>query len=358
MTTFPTSEIQQMISNASAIAKDTALILIINVKSQSRQMDDYAHHSMRTSFLNDIEINEIIEAIRDAGFYVQHFPDEIDFFKWVLSGEYDRLDIKNKFIYTSAINGKGPARRALMPAFCAHFGIKTLNSDAYSCAINRHKFHCSKLLSTFGINVPKSYYYINGIGWWDDIRPEIGTPVISKSTYECSSIGVDSGAVGPFSHEMEKKIDFLSKALQQPITVQNLISGYELEVPVVRLKKTKILGVAALSLNGKVKLDETVLLYDDAWEDSYIFTAAHGIPNDKIVEVGKIAERAVDILNFQNISRIDFRMTESGDAFVTDVSSTPHITKCNAINYLFSQAGFSYSDFFLAMVGLGMERDA
>ena len=356
MATTPFPEIQRLIEMVQERASEIAVLAVINVKSRTRQLPDYSHHSMRTSFLSDVEIDAIIEALRACGFFVRHFVDEQDFFAWVLSGGRESLGVPLQVVYTSALNGSGPGRRALVPAFCAHFSVPTLNSDAYSCAINRQKYHVSRLLRSFGINVPRSWYFIPGRGWWDDDKPGVGERVVAKATYEGSSVGVDREAIGPFSPAVEERIAFLSEALRQPITVQTLVAGFELEVPLVRLRSQQALGVAALTLNGTSRLDDTVLLYNDAWEDAYSFSETSEFPKDWISTVERMAERAADVLNFQGISRIDFRITARGEAFVIDVSSTPHLTPNNSTSFLFARAGLRYQDIFNTLVGLAIER--
>jgi D-alanine-D-alanine ligase len=311
---------------------------------------------MRTSFLNDAEIDGIMEALRACGFFAQHFADEQDFFSWVLAGGRGSLDLPCQLVYTSALNGSGPGRRALVPAFCAHFAIPTLNSDAYSCAINRQKFHASRLLRSFGISVPRAWYFVPGRGWWDEDKPSHGELVVAKATYEGSSVGVDPEAVGPFSSRVEDRIAYLSDALRQPITVQALITGFELEVPLLRSHTQQALGVAALTIDGVPRLDDRVLFYDDAWEDSYSFADTSSLPPQWIATTERMAERAAEVLNFQGLSRIDFRMSQRGEPFVIDVSSTPHLTQNNSIGFLFSRAGLRYRDIFNVLVGLAIER--
>jgi D-alanine-D-alanine ligase len=352
----PFDEIRRLTAFVEGIAAKIAVLAVINVKSRSRQLADYSHHSMRSSFLNDHEIDAVIGAFRECGFYTQHFADERDFFSWVLTGEFDALALDHKLVYTSALNGSGPGRRALVPAFCAHFCLRTMNSDAYSCAINRQKYHVSRLLQSFGISVPRSWYFIPGRGWWDDNSPPAGTPVIAKATYEGSSVGVDREAVGPFSDPVEERILFLADALRQPITVQELISGFELEVPLARIESQQPLGVAAVTINGESHVEDNVLLYDSVWEDDYGFAETTRFPAHWMDRVKAMAQRAADVLNFQGLSRIDFRMTDEGEAFIIDVSSTPHLTPNNSFAFLYSQAGLRYRDIFTTLVGLALRR--
>lgn len=349
-------QIQELIKETQKNASNIAILAVINVKSLSKQLPDYPSHSIRTSFLNDWEIDEFVVALRHAGFYVQHFVDEEEFFSWVQSGGYSDLNIQHKLVYTSASNGIGPGRRALVPAFCNYHNIPTLNSNAYSCAINRHKFHVSKLLTSFGIKVPRTWYYLPNEGWWDNDSPPQGFKIIAKATYEGSSVGVESAAIGPYSDLIEERISELSILLRQPITVQELIEGYEIEVPVMRFSSHKALGAAILSLNGKSNLKDTVLLYDDAWEDAYSYVDVLALPSMDIDNIYFTAELAAKILDFEGISRIDFRVKPDGDYYVIDVSSTPHLTQLNAINYLFSQAGLEYHDMLTALVASGYFR--
>jgi D-alanine-D-alanine ligase len=352
----PFSGIRRLIKFVEERAPAIAVLAVINVKSRTRHLADYTHHSMRSSFLNDLEIDAIIEALRECGFFTQHFADEQDFFSWVLAGSGNSLSRPCQLVYTSALNGSGPGRRALVPAFCSHLSIPTLNSDAYSCAINRQKFHVSRLLQSFSISVPRSWYFIPGRGWWDGDKPTIGELVVAKATYEGSSVGVDPDAVGPFSPHVEERIAFLSDALRQPITVQELIAGFELEVPIARLGSQQALGVAALTIRGESRLDQSVLLYNDAWEDDYGFSETSEFPPQWISKVERMAERAADVLNFQGLSRIDFRMNDEGEPFVIDVSSTPHLTPNNSIAFLYSHAGLKYRDIFNTLVGLAIKR--
>jgi D-alanine-D-alanine ligase len=350
------AEIRRLIDVVSVRASEIAVHAVINVKGRTRLMVDYSHHSMRTSFLNDAEIDGIVESLRDCGFFAQHFVDERDFFSWVLSGGPAALAVPTQFVYTSALNGSGPGRRALVPAFCAHFDIPTLNSDAYSCAINRQKFHVSRLLQTFGISVPRSWYFVPGRGWWDDEKPSNGEPVVAKATYEGSSVGVDSQGIGAFSRAVEDRIAYLSDTLRQPITVQRLIAGFEVEVPLVRLHSQRALGVAVLTIRGSSRLDDTVLLYDDAWEDAYGYSEGSEFPSHWTERIERMAERAAEVLNFHGISRIDFRVSQEGEPYVIDVSSTPHLTPNNAVNHVFTRAGLRYRDIFSTLVGLGLTR--
>lgn len=50
--------------------------------------------------------------------------------------------------------GFKPGRKSLIPAVADAYGVICANSNAYACAIGRHKFHYATLLRALGIRCP------------------------------------------------------------------------------------------------------------------------------------------------------------------------------------------------------------
>ncbi len=349
-------EIRRLLDEVRAIASRTAVVLVIGVKGVTRLRRDYDGYSVSSSFLLGPEIDDFIGSLRDNGFFVRHFADETEFLAWVLSGGYHELPHEHKLVYTSAVNGTGPARRSLIPSFCALEGVPTVNSDAYSCAINRHKFHWNRLLKEFGFRVPRTWWFDAVDGWFQEDRPNHGRMVIAKSTFEGSSLGVSSQTCGEFSAEIEQHIAEASRALRQPMTVQEFIAGDELEVPVLELRRyVAPAPVAILKANG-VRTPDQVLSYAEVWEDAYRFAEPVGYTDWESAELGRIAVDAARTLGFRGFSRIDFRVDERRRPFIMDVSSTPHLTRASSYAFLFSRMGFSYAEMLTGLVAVGAKR--
>ncbi|HTD36094.1 MAG TPA: hypothetical protein VK669_01175 [Candidatus Limnocylindrales bacterium] len=276
---------------------------------------------------------------------------------WILGGEQNFLPYRHKIVYTSAANGIGPGRRTLIPAFCSLEGLPTANSDAYSCAINRHKFHCAMLLKELGFRVPRTWWYDAEEGWFQDDRPTIGDRVIAKSTFEGASLGVSAATVGEFGAHMEREIANASRDLRQPMTVQEFIRGNELEVPVLRLPDRYIApSPVAIARRGGGRSPDDVLLYEDVYDDYYEFSSP-GYSNEESRRISEIAERVAAALGFRGFSRVDFRIDEFGNPFVIDVSTTPHLTRTSSFNFIFDQMGFTYSDMLEAMIAVGAKQN-
>ncbi|MEQ1719141.1 MAG: hypothetical protein ABL907_24680 [Hyphomicrobium sp.] len=339
-------------------APDTAVILVICVKGVTRVRRDYRRHSIETSFFSAQELNDMIGALRRLGFYVQHFPDEVEFISWASQGGLHALGHTNKLVYVGSINGTGPGRRCLVPSFCTLEGITTLNSDAYSSAINRHKFHWTKLLGAFGLSVPRSWLFEPERGWLMDQTPAAGEHVIAKALHEDSSIGVSADGVGAWSDRLSKHVAEMASDLDQSIMVQQFIAGTEVEVPVLELGSTRIAAPIMLLNNDGTSLAEDFLSYDLVWDDRYRFSAPDALSADVRAQLTNAAVRVCELLNFRLLSRADFRIAADGTEYLIDISTTPHLTRQSSYHHLFSGLGLEYEDVMGTLIGAALAQSS
>jgi D-alanine-D-alanine ligase len=348
--------IENAIRDGKYWARDTAIILVISVRGLTRLRRDYARHSVSASFLTAEELDDVIVGYRQAGFYVQHFSDETEFMQWISTGGLDALSHPKKLVYTSAVNGTGAGRRCLVPAFCALEGIPTMNSDAYSCAINRHKFHWGRLLNSFGIAVPNSWHFDPRRGWWMGERPQPGLRVIAKATFEGSSIGLTDDGVGEWSPSIETLVAELARDLEQPILVQTFIAGDEVEVPVMEFNEELVPVPLSIVRKDGSQLGEDFLSYHQIWEDEYCYVSPTALDVDVVTSAANMALQAVHCLNFRGFSRVDLRVDRTGKPFVIDVSTTPHLTRNSSFAYLFDVLGYRFEGLGAAQVGAALNR--
>jgi D-alanine-D-alanine ligase len=179
---------------------------------------------------------------------------------------------KFKIVYNAASSGKGPGRKALIPAFCNLNNINLTSSDPYVVSLARHKYHCASILGYNQIPTPRSWYYSENSKWMSYEMPKNGTVVIAKPTYESASIGIDESSIFEYTREKDTFLDNLSKEFNQPITVQEFISGYEVEIPVMIYKRQPIsIDPIGLMLNDTKLLGTQILNYDTVYNDVYQF---------------------------------------------------------------------------------------
>lgn len=335
-------------------SKDFAVYIVANIKDSTKNISDYSTNSIITEYFTEDELEGIVLAFRAHGIYVDVSSEETEFISKMINGDLEKLPMKYKTVYTSAQKGTGPGRKSLIPSFCNMLNIPIMGSNAYVRSLCRHKYHASSILRQHGLQEMKAWLYNPGSGWLLNLKPPSGIKIIIKPVYESASIGVDEKSIVNFDEGSEDIIRQHSLIFNQPIIVQEFISGYEVEVPVLLDSGMPYaLGAIGISVNGKTLLGNQILTYDIVYNDRYNFYDFEEIVDESSINnITKCAEKSAQILGIEGLGRIDFRVLLNGQFYITDVSTNPHIIKHSSYGYLFNKKGFEYSDLPLAMLAL------
>lgn len=236
-----------MTDRVRAMGDDITVIFVAN--RQNAIVEDPLDRS--TEYFTDQEADQIITALRTAGFQTLYFEGEDEFISFVLNGDYRSQVTSRIIVYNTAQSGTDPGRKSLIPAFCALHKIPTCNSNSYAVSLARHKVHVHAIFRRHGIPSPDSWSFDARSGWMLNQQPPLNEKLIAKAGYESASIGLDEASIGYMSAEFEAALTRKSVALRQHFIVQKFVSGYEFEVPVINVgSQREILGPIAITLNG------------------------------------------------------------------------------------------------------------
>jgi D-alanine-D-alanine ligase len=332
-----------------ATSKASAVVVVANVK-EVQEPNDIT--DVRTEYLTETELSDIVSGFRKAGFHTTAFIDEFDFLRWLLNDEWLHTDPTKYAVYSIAQRGHGPGRHALVPAAAALKGMHVLTSEPYFSCLSHHKYHAYSLLRNAGLPVPPTWLFDAKTGWLNNSVPTTGLRIIAKPNLESSSIGIGNDAVFEIKDESTGRLMELAVKLDQPILVQEFVSGWEVETPVLMGGISLPLMPVGISLDERGAMGDRFLDYETVYNDSYRFFDYMEIDSEGAIAVGGLAVRAVQALGLVGIARIDFRISPDGNAFITDITSKPHLTRHSSIAARFNMLGLDYSDIFAAMVGL------
>lgn len=350
------ARVSSVLSRLEQQKNEIAVFVICCVKGVTEPKGDFASQSVTTEFFSASEVEQILGSLRNFGFYVRPFFSEMDFIRMVDANNFEAGGRPHLLAYNTAHSGTGPGRKALLPSFCALHGIPTTSADAYVVSLARHKFHVARLLTGFGLETPNSWFYTLEDDWFDGQQPPKGLKVILKPTYESASIGIANDSVQIVDGNLRAKVKETAHEYRQPITVQSFVSGWEVEVPVIHLDRPFAPMAIGISKGGNNLLGDDFLTYDDVNVDNYAFWKFDQTPN-LTEKLRAIAIRASKVLGLRGFSRIDFRVTQEGKAFITDVSTSPHTTAHSSYAFLFKSLGKSVNDLPPLLVGLASERE-
>lgn len=346
-------ELRRLTDLALARADDVTVVVVANTKVATPS----GSGDRTTEYLSDEEAAQLLDGLRERGFRTRFHGGEAEFISAALSDPSLGTTSPHVLVYNLAQSGQGPGRKSLVPSFCDLRSLPTCNSDAYAVSLARNKLHVQAILERFGIPVPGTWAYSARGGWLLGRSPPSGVGLIAKAAHESASIGLDHDSVGALDPAYEAMLARKSETLRQPMVVQTLIEGREVEAPVVRVGATSgVLGPAMVTLGGSDMLGARVLDYDAVAADDYGY-AAPGDDQGAIVDaVRRAAASACDVLGLRGFARVDFRVTLEGAAFVIDVATSPHLVRHSAYAHVFREAGWRHEDMLACMVAVNASR--
>ena len=186
--------------------------------------------------------------------------------------------------------------------------------------------------------------------------PPSDVPLIAKAAHESASIGLDRASLGLLSIEYESILAAKSRRLQQPMVVHVLIPGREYEVPTVEIDgKFCAVSPVGITIAGKDQLGDRILSYEEVSTDKFGFNTECS-DQTLMARLRSAAAGTCEVLGLNGFARVDFRVSEGGDARVIDVATSPHIVRHSSYWAVFNSVGWDHPEMLACMIGVNGRR--
>jgi D-alanine-D-alanine ligase len=275
--------------------------------------------------VSDHQLAQTIDAFRSIGAYVELFEGEKPFLAALTEGRLQALDRTLRVVYNgieggSVPDGFEPGRKALIPTIADSYGMVCSTANAYVCALGRHKFHYLTLLRALGVRTTPAWQYHPLTGWTAGRHPEPGTKVIVKSTYESWSVGVTEESIFVVDDNCEQRVAAIAAEIGQPVTVHEFVRGTEVCVPVFCCPDP-VVGppVEVIVDRAPGDGDAVVTIHDGLRQGGVTYRRFEAAST----AMDRLYARAVEVftlVGLESFGRIDFRVDESGEMWLTDVA--------------------------------------
>lgn len=214
---------------------------------------------------------------------------------------------------------KSRNREGLIPAICEAFNIPYTGTDSFGLSLSLNKYHMNQIIKSLNIKVPESFLIDYPLEDMDLIASKniVCYPCIIKPNHEGSSMGV---YLINTKTELIDKIKLLAQQYEEQLIVEQYIHGPELSVGILGTAKNARIYTCLQYVyeNGK-----NIELYD--YDCKY--NLEHNMICPQIAEpiLEKICNDSLlihRIMHFQDISRIDWRISESS-AYLIETTPLP-----------------------------------
>ena len=328
-------ELYNRFLNCEKLGTNYAVIFVFNDTDNADQI-----HS--TECITPIEHRMIMSSFFQIAQYVYSFNSEDKFIKAIPT-----LKHKHKFllVYSMAQNVKGNGRRALIPLICKYYNLINIGSNESSSFLSGDKKLMYELLCKIKeLNFPNSIFYDSRS--CVDIKTIVSNmsegKYILKPNDESASIGVTLLEHNKVDVNMTIEILEQYSCCYPSFCIQEFIDGDEVEITLLNINNRFYCPGACKIIyeNNSLFLDYDIIgaeAYDFVEYDKY---------KDNIINAALIVAKK---LNFNVISRIDFKITED-KPYIIDIGANPTISRHSSSNYEFRKVFGSESSIYHILV--------
>ena len=239
-------------------------------------------------------------------------------------------------------------------------GISYTGSPAMALAITTDKLYTKRLLRAQGIPTPKFEAYDN------TSLPKLKGfrfPVIVKPRFEDGSIGIDQESVVTEKKQLRKILPEFHDRFG-PLILEEFVSGREFNVSLFGYPSPHVLPIAEMSFDSFPRELHPIVGYRAKWDrESFEY---HHTPRVFPTDLPEFLERkirrtAMDCFRhfkLRDYGRVDFRVNQSGVAYVLEINANPCISPDAGFPAALAQAGINYNRFMGQLLEFVRKRKA
>ena len=157
----------------------------------------------------------------------------------------------------------------------------------------------------------------------------IDFPLIVKPQHEDASIGIHYDSVAYDLEHLNKKIEHIREALNQPSIVEQYIDGREFNVGVIG-NPGEVLPIAEINFDGLPEGHAKICSYEAKWHYGSVFDVGTKpiFPelSSKLRQAISVAAlKAYELFQARDYARVDMRVDQKGVPYILEVNCNPDL---------------------------------
>jgi D-alanine-D-alanine ligase len=300
-----------------------------------------------SELLSSVEEHELLEGLRDAGHEIipigdaHHLLDRIAYWR-------DCCDL----VFNRSVGYRGVERKSIVPSILEAAGIPYVGSTPYVLSLTRNKYHTKQVIQDAGILTPPAALLFGGI---DERLEAVRYPALVKPVAESSSIGIETGAsIVESCDAAHRRAQVLYARYGQAVLVESFVEGIEIEVPILVDPLPRVLGLTAITIDGRLPEGTHYLASDSVYNDSYGFLDLPAYIDRE--HLADNAIRCARALGIRDYGRLDFRVTADGTPWFIEASTHPHIQRHSSFFVAARRQGMAYHELLDMLIQVAARR--
>lgn len=296
-------------------------------------------------------VDAIAAALESMGHSVVKLSGGRKFLDNILQGDVD-------FVFNiSEGRGNYRSREAQIPAILEMLDVPYSGSDPQCLAIALDKPLTKKLVQAAGVHTPKWEIVSNRREMEEVCQDSFPLPAFIKPAFEGSSKGIRLGCRVEDQYQMAKVIGTISEQYQQPVMVEEFISGDEVTVGIVGNSPPEIVGIMRILPRKRSSHFVYSLEVKRDWQNQVDYECPAQLEAKVLKKIADFSLKAFNTLECRDFARLDFRLDRKGMPCFLEINPLPGLNpKSSDLPIMAYKMGWNYQSLISSVLNAALER--
>lgn len=183
-------------------------------------------------------------------------------------------------------------------------------------------------------------------------------PLFVKSLTEEGSVGISSASIVNTDEKLAERVEFIHRTAQSTAIAEEVIEGREIYVGV--MGNDRVTTLPPWEFTTRNAGDKLLIATDRAkWDVEYqrqqgLTTGSAKLLKKEERRIAALSQRIYRALGLSGYARLDYRLTDNGDAVLLEANPNPQIAKDEDFAKSAAHIGMSYPELIEKLLRLGL----
>ena len=191
-------------------------------------------------------------------------------------------------------------------------------------------------------------------------RPEnLAFPLFVKSLTEEGSVGISSASIVHDDAKLKERVEYIHRTTNSTALAEQFIDGREIYVGVMGNDRVKALPAWELAMTNQEDGAPLIASGRAKWDPEYqrqvgLKTGPAKIPRKMQAKLADLSKQIYRLLGMSGYARLDYRLTEDGQAYLLEANPNPQIAKDEDFALSAKHVGISYDELIEQLMRFGI----
>ena len=253
--------------------------------------------------------------------------------------------------------GNYRSREAQVPSVLEMLGVPYSGSDPLCLAVSLEKPLAKRLVSFSGVATPR-WQVVSDTRQLKEVEwGQFPLLAFAKPAHEGSSKGIRITSRLENSQQIVEAVTGLLEYYQQPVMVEEFISGEEVTVGVIGNSPPKVVGIMRVVPRKKTDYFVYSLEVKRDWESLLTYECPALLGKGVLQDIADSSLKAYEALGCRDFARMDFRISPDGTPYFLETNPLPGLNpKSGDLPIMAGHMGWTYEALVSAILNAALQR--